>query len=118
MPLGFDEDDELISSCVIEHTDAAPMRGKKPPTGLKLTVFMAAQELMAPGDVKPVFELLDKAILQMPHEEGKRDIRRQHANRALQRLITEGYLFLPTPDTVSLISATAVSPATFEGQGT
>jgi hypothetical protein len=73
---------------------------------------------MAPGDVKPVFELLDKAILQMPHEEGKRDIRRQHANRALQRLITEGYLFLPTPDTVSLISATAVSPATFEGQGT
>jgi RecA/RadA recombinase len=118
VPLGFDEDDELISSCVIEHTDASPMRGKKPPTGLKLTVFMAAQELMAPGDVKPVFELLDKAILQMPHEEGKRDIRRQHANRALQRLITEGYLFLPTPDTVSLISATAVSPATFEGQGT
>jgi len=117
VPLGFDEDEDLLSSCVIEHTEAPPMRGKKMPTGLKLTVYMAAQELMAPGDVKMVTEVLDRAILQMPHEEGKRDIRRQHANRALQRLITEGYLFLPTPDTVSLISAAAVSPDVFEGTG-
>lgn len=117
VPLGFDEDNELLSSCVIEHTEAPAMRGKRTPTGMKLTVYMAAQELMAPGDVKMVTELLDKAILQMPHEEGKRDLRRQYANRALQRLVTEGYLFLPTPDTVSLISATAVSPAMFEGHG-
>lgn len=115
VPLAYDEDNELVTSCVVEHIDLPPAEPRRrPPTGQKAVVYDAAQELMAPGEIVSVTTLLDRAITQMPHEPGKRDTRRQHAHRALQRLVAEGYLYLPTAETVSLISAATVADETFE----
>jgi hypothetical protein len=115
IPVGVDDDGDTITSCVVEHVELPPADARrKPPTGQKATVYYAATELMAPGEVITVTDLLDRAITQMPHEEGKRDLRRQYANRSLQRLVAEGYLYLPTAETVSLISAATVTDETFE----
>lgn len=119
VPLTVDGDGDVVSSCVIEHIDlpkAEPRR--RPPAGQKGVVYEAALEIMTPGEIVTVTQLLDRAMTHMPHESGKRDLRRQYATRALQGLVADGYLYLPTAETVSLMRAAAVDDEAFESTGT
>lgn len=116
--LGVDADGDLITSCVIDH-DPAASHGRRPLAGVRGILYDVAREALLPGDTVSVRELLDEVVRRLPKDEGaKRDLRRQHATRALQRLVEDNYLFLPSDERVAISSAAAASNDAFEGTRT
>lgn len=93
--VGLDEDDEPITSCVVEHVDSAPTVDARPrklgsTEQIVLDVVRDAQSLA--GNGAPQGAVIESAALRMPHDTSKRDKRREHATRALTSLIADGYI--------------------------
>lgn len=97
-----DEHGERVTSCVVDH-GAAPAKGKrgrKPTSGVKKVVWQAAIDLQALDGVLPSVEsVITEAaghMLYDDHEDANgrkpRDLRRQHAGRALSELVEDGVL--------------------------
>jgi RecA/RadA recombinase len=106
--LGMDSDGDELSSCVVVPAEVTGRtNARKDPKGAhEKTLLSAAREILQAGS-KSVGALLEAAVVKMPRdiEDGKRDRRRELAKRALDALVANQFLFLPTPDTVSLTSA-------------
>jgi hypothetical protein len=109
--LGIDVDGEEITSCVIEHVDAPeqPLAARVEPTGLyPKTALTTARKLLKGGEPMDVDALIAKAVASLPAVEGKRDTRKQQVSRAVQKLVTDQWLFLHKGNKVSLTTAIAV----------
>jgi hypothetical protein len=97
--IGFDEDAEEITSCVMEHTDVAVRKkggGKGPGTNQK-EILDAFDDLVGLGDEGvAVNDLIDKALTQIPFDDaaGKKDRRRETLLRALDSLIKSAKLYM------------------------
>lgn len=87
--LGLDEDGDEITSCVVEHGQVVPKHQRKaePKGNVQKLVLRVLHDLVGlSDDAVMVTELIDAAVNQMPHDEGKRDTRRQHVLRAIETL--------------------------------
>jgi hypothetical protein len=97
VPLGLDEDDEVITSCVVNHVSAAVARvkaaRKQVPLGeneklvLKVAIELQGIHGSQPMHTDVVVEAAKRAA---PPEDGARDIRSRSCLRALRSLIDKG----------------------------
>jgi hypothetical protein len=97
--VGFDEDGEEVTSCVVEHTDGTSVRAiaaaaqQGPKGAVERLVMMQLEELIGLGsELVHVNDLLTSVCAQMPHDpnDGKRDRRNFRAHRALEGLVAAG----------------------------
>lgn len=87
--IGTDEDDEEITSCVLEHTAAVPKaeRKKEPKGAIEKLMLQTVRDLVGLGsDDVDANIVLESAVNQMLHDPEKRDRRRELAARALEKL--------------------------------
>jgi hypothetical protein len=97
--LGTDDDGEPITSCVVDHLSADPMRQRnaavRQPSGAnQKIVWKAFQEIAGITGQATLSELCDQAVEAMTTMEGQRDTRLQRAMRAIETLATEDFLVL------------------------
>ena len=94
IPIGMDEDDEFITSCVVKSIDA-PVEQQRLPSGLAQRAVFNAFAALAPFDTDEVSrdELITLAMEALRLDPGaKRDRRKDNARRALEGLIKDGWL--------------------------
>lgn len=95
--LGQDQDGDAITSCVVQHLDT-PEGGtetRPEPKGAleKLIVSAVSQFIdMYEGDLPAYNDVLETCTGQLPHEDGKRDRRRERVIRALEKLEADGQI--------------------------
>jgi hypothetical protein len=96
IPIGEDEDGEVIDSCVVDHLDASSSGPRREPkSSTQKAVWRAAHDLVLLGDESvPMEALLQQAIKDMAYDPAKRDRRRDLATRAVQQLQDDGFLTL------------------------
>ena len=90
MPIGMDEDGDVITSCVVKEVDATAVQAQvaRPLGAVEVVVHAVITEMGSSGI--PVDEVLKEAARRLPEpESGKRDTRVQRARRAL-KFLTEG----------------------------
>lgn len=90
VPIGVDDDGDVIDSCVIEHTDEMPMTTPEPTGKNERLVFAVIHDLMG-LDSTGVLEgaVIAEAVTRMDlPEEGKKDRRRELVRQALNGLTT------------------------------
>lgn len=108
VPVGMDEDDEILTSCVVEYTEAVPKdKRKQGPKGvIEKTVWQVVIDLQGiDGQAPTTGQVIDEVITRLPHDPAaKRDLRRQHALRALTSLQERGTV-LVQGDRISLAGA-------------
>lgn len=96
VPVGLDEDGDVVSSCVIEHTDVKTRekKTKMEAKGVNEKMVMRAVNDLCVGGAVPQAEVIDAAVNHLPFDaaEGKRDKRREHVLRALSNLAERGAL--------------------------
>ena len=94
--LGLDDDDEPITSCVVEHTEGTvkAVRGRKlgPVENLVYKTLLDNAEADDGGIDRTA--LIALAIDQIVLEDGKRDRRKERVNRALEELLTRKVVVL------------------------
>jgi RecA/RadA recombinase len=91
VPVGMDEDGEVIESCVVEYVDDAPAaRTRAAPRGdVERIVLKAAHDLVGQGGEPPtVQDVIEEAISTLP----TKDRARFRVQRALERLQSREYL--------------------------
>lgn len=92
----MDADGDEVTSCVVVHGDGsrAALRKNGPKGRNEQVVHQAVLDLLEPGGDLPDREaVLQHALASTPPpEEGKRDTRRQHFDRALRGLLDRGLL--------------------------
>lgn len=87
--VGQDEDGDDVTSCIVKAGNLIPksQRQGKPKGVWQQTVLQVAQTLTDLAGPPTVGELLASAVNEMPHDEGKRDRRRNLATQALEGLV-------------------------------
>ena len=92
--VSLDEDDKVVSSCVVEHTNGGKEAVLAAPEGVhQERVWEVALELQGVGGRAPTAnDVLELALSRTPLEEGKRDRRRDMVGQALDKLIKKGKL--------------------------
>ncbi|KAK1548211.1 hypothetical protein Q3G72_032010 [Acer saccharum] len=92
--LGDDEDGEDMTSCVIEHRDdlTGPSREAVGLKGNNARVLKTVQGMLDLDEELTYAAAIDAAVLQIPHDETKRDRRRDTVIRALQDLESKDLL--------------------------
>lgn len=96
VPVGMDEDDEVITSCVIEYTEGVKVaRGgtkEKAQGRNEKLALQCLHDLLGAGDTQvSSYELIKAITAQMvPPEEGKRDRRGDIARQAVESLREKG----------------------------
>jgi hypothetical protein len=94
VPIGMDDDGEVISSCVVEHTTAVAKDKRKsgPKGAIEKIVWQAAIDLQGlDGGAPTVESVITESVSRMVRDpQAKRDLRRQHALRALETLRERG----------------------------
>jgi hypothetical protein len=95
VPIGMDDDGEIIESCVVEPTQAVAKEKKRalPKGAREKTVWQVIIDLKGiDGATVSVDEVLREAVNRTPRDPQStgRDTRRQHAMRALDSLIERG----------------------------
>jgi hypothetical protein len=93
--IGFDEDGEVIDSCIVEHCAATAKAKKKSEPGGKYSkmILNLARDLGGLGDgTVPVAELMRESISKIPKLDGDRDRRRDIVKRAIDGLVAGGFL--------------------------
>lgn len=117
--LGYtDEDGEPVSSVVMRPgKPPAEIVGRPEPKGLHAkNVLETARDLTRGGDPVNVHLLLANAVERLPKvEQGARDTRRQLSGRALQKLVTDNYLFQHKNNMISVTSAKAADEDWIDG---
>lgn len=89
IPIGMDEDGDVVSSCVVEHGDVVQRQPREKKMGpWEECVWKASLSLQDVDGPPSVAAVIDTAAESMPFDEhsGKRDQRRYQANRALESL--------------------------------
>ena len=92
--VGLDEDDEEVSSCILEHNESGrPKRVKEPKGNNERLALRVLDELSALTD-EGVFveDVVVQMIGQIVKEEGKRDRRRELCLKAVNSLVADGKL--------------------------
>lgn len=94
VPVGLDEDDQVVTSCVVEHTDGDRQAVLAAPDGVnEKRVWEAALELQGINGMLPsVNDVLELAVSRAPRGESKRDKRRGNMDRAYEGLKSKGKL--------------------------
>jgi hypothetical protein len=97
VPLGLDEDGDVITSCVVEACEAKGMSTKKTINlgdNEKLLVRVAGELAGLDGSLPDINSVLDAAVSQMEFEggEGKKDRRKEVLRRAYSRMLVKGIL--------------------------
>ena len=93
VPVGLDEDDEPVSSCVIEYTAAGKKDIKKVPKGSNelLAMKVLAELVGVGGGGAPWHDLVERMVSQLtPPDTGKRDRRRELVVKAVDKLVIDG----------------------------
>jgi hypothetical protein len=88
VPLGRDEDGDLITTCVVDHCDipmAAP-KVNKPKGHNQTIVYEAIRDSITVEGTAAESEIITKVAAQLPRGTG-RDKRRQHVRQAIQGLV-------------------------------
>jgi hypothetical protein len=90
--IGMDEDQEPITSCVVEHTEMIPKGARKaqPKGNIEKTVLTVAATLAGLGDDEVrVNDLIAASVAEIAFDEasGKRDRRREVVMRAIESLV-------------------------------
>ena len=108
VPLGVDADGEPVSSCVVEHLDAAPTEpGRKVALKGLPKLVHDTLAIMAPSGTCNVDDLIEGVKVKLPKSDGPRDLRRQNVSQALVRtLIPGGYVFMHGEDRIGLTNIT------------
>lgn len=92
--VGFDEDGDAVTSCVVRHLDRVPVTEQKKSFGKWEAMIVKVVEEMAKtqSDQIDPKEVMDR-VLQTSDapEDGKRDNRKQHINRAMDSLCASGH---------------------------
>ncbi len=104
VPLGVDADGEPVSSCVVEHIDAAPTEhGTKPVLKGLPKMVIDTLRTMAPSGTCNVDDLIEGVKIKLPKSEGARDLRRQNILQTFSRtLLPGGYAFMHGEDRIGL----------------
>lgn len=96
VPVGVDEDGDVVSSCVVEHTDVKvrEKKTKMEAKGVNEKMVMRAVNDLCVGGAVSQQEIIDAAVSHIAFDpaEGKRDKRREHVLRALNALSERGSL--------------------------
>lgn len=92
VPVDMDSDGEVIESCVVEHGEAAAKGRKAGPKGdVEKVVWQALLDSQSMDGVAPdTNTIIEASIVQIMHDGGKRDTRRQRVMRALEGLKGRG----------------------------
>jgi KaiC/GvpD/RAD55 family RecA-like ATPase len=92
VPIGMDEDGDVIDSCVVEHQDTVPVRVKAPRGKNQKIALDCGQALIETGNGTFTREELAAAMIPaMEHDASKKDKRRDHALRAISNMIESGF---------------------------
>ena len=91
VPVGVDDDGEVVSSCVLEHveTQAKVDRKAREPKGVNEKLVLRALDDISIGGPVATVEVIDTAVNHIAFDagEGKRDKRREHVLRAMNALV-------------------------------
>jgi hypothetical protein len=97
VPLGMDEDEDVIDSCVVEHLDQAPAKIKEPGGKWQRRVWRAVNDVIELGEEwVAVKSVVARAIEGVAHDPGpdpkkpKKDWRQYSAKRAVDDLVEQG----------------------------
>lgn len=90
--LGQDSDGDDITSCVIEHSDEPVNREQSGLKGHAATAFATISALLDLESEITYATAMDACAAQLPHEEGKRDRRRDLMLTAFNTLVSKGLL--------------------------
>ena len=105
VPLGNDADGEPVSSCVVEHIDAAPAEHDTKPAlkGLPKMVIDTLRTMAPSTGTCNVDYLIEGVKIKLPKSEGARDLRRQNILQTFSRtLLPGGYCHMHGEDRISL----------------
>ncbi len=99
VPIGTDDDGDIISSCVVEHVETRSpaikreIRAREPRGVNEKIVLRAVDDLSVEGPASTA-DVVDSAVTHMPYDagSGRRDQRRKSALVALRALIERGIL--------------------------
>lgn len=97
VPVGMDDDGDIVSSCVVEYTDGGGIKPKAKLGANEQAILETLPDVTGPDGTGPqVEELITQAIDRIPFDAGagKRDKRRENLLRALQSLAGKGFLNL------------------------
>ena len=96
VPIGQDEDGEVIESCVVQHIDQASAKKQRQPTGiLQKKIWRKAHELCELGDCAPVETLIEAVRLELvAPAKGEKDRRRSGIARSLNDLVDGRFLII------------------------
>lgn len=95
VPLGMDDDGDVYGSCVVEHTTVSAVVKRGGPRGKhEQAVYRAALNLVeVDGEAPTIDAVVAEYLAQTPADPlAKRDLRKQHAERALRGLVDRGLL--------------------------
>lgn len=95
IPVGVDEDGDVISSCVVEHgAVVARIPKTRKPGEVEVTVWRVLLELQGLGGEDPTLEQLVAAVVEelVDTSSGKKDQRRFRAGRAIETLVKKDKL--------------------------
>lgn len=97
VPVGMDDDGEVISSCTLEYTqgNGKGVRQSEIKGEVEKVVWQAVCDLVGPGgDLPTANDVIDAAVGHLVHDTTKRDTRRQRVMRALDVLGSKGRLLI------------------------
>jgi hypothetical protein len=88
VPLGRDDDGDLITTCVLDYRDAPPATTKvnKPKGHNQTIVYDAIREAITADGIAAESEIITKMAAQLPRGSG-RDKRRQYVRQAIEGLV-------------------------------
>jgi hypothetical protein len=93
--IGYDDDDEMVKSCVVEAAEIVRVSKEKAPVLEHRIVAAVVDEVGMTGREVDVNSVIEKVVDDMlPPAEGKKDSRRDKVTTALEGLIVKGLLAL------------------------
>jgi hypothetical protein len=92
--LGENEDGDAITSCVVQHRDhdGTPAPSAEGLKGQAALIFSTLADLIDLAGTVTYAEGIEHCVAQLPHEEGKRDRRRDAVSRTFEKLMGENRL--------------------------
>lgn len=94
VPVGVDDDGDVVSSCVLEHVELKSRESKMKiePKGVNEKMVLRALDDLTIGGPVATTEVIDAAVSHIAFDAaaGKRDKRREHVLRALNALVERG----------------------------
>lgn len=107
--VGHDEEGFPVTSCVVEYQAAAPVARKEPQGNVQKLVWRAVLDLIPMGgDAVAICDVIEAVVPQLPHDPTKRDKRREHVTRAIQKL--SEFAFFSVQDSAIVLPHASEAP--------